>query len=297
MSACPVDTGERSRCVPAEGGSLTIAIGFGDAHCGFGGRVTAPDWLTPAASASADLLFTAAPNPGARRTGIINMAGQAIRVTQSGKEEPPLACVGQRGVVNAADYDARPVVPGSHVAVFGDNLGDAATSKVLVNGKPVAVEFAAAHQINFVLPSTIPIGTNHLNIEVNGTTGPETNFWVTEAMAAIFADSAGHAIAVNADQNTLNSPESPVHTGRPLTLYLTGVGATNSDALHSSKFTWTAAVDGYAADRLFLGLAPGFTGVYQANIGVPASLDAGDHRVTFTVNGVTSRPALVSVAQ
>jgi len=198
-----------------------------------------------------------------------------------------------RGVVNGANFDPRPVVAGSQVSIFGDGFGN--SPKVAVNGKAVAVEYGGPTQINVSLPSNVNIGTNHLTVTANGTAGPETNFWVTEAMPAVFANTEGRAIAVNVDGNTLNGVDSPVRAGRPLTLYLTGVGAVTSDGLHDATYPWTATVGGKLAGKLFLGLAPLFVGVYQANIVIPADLLTGDYSLAFTVNGVVSREAIITV--
>jgi uncharacterized protein (TIGR03437 family) len=44
----------------------------------------------------------------------------------------------------------------------------------------------------------------------------------------------------------------------------------------------------------FLGLTPGFEGLYQANVQVPA-LAPGDYTVVVTVAGVTSNGPLISI--
>jgi len=46
----------------------------------------------------------------------------------------------------------------------------------------------------------------------------------------------------------------------------------------------------------FLGLAPNFVGLLQANITVPA-LAPGDYPLVVTLGGVDSNPGLVSVTQ
>src|SRR6266849_4136531 len=114
-------------------------------------------------------------------------------------------------------------------------------------------------------------------------------------MPALFADANGRAMAVNVDENTLNGPDTPVKAGRPLTVYLTGVGTVANTALHDAAYPWTATVGGKPAGKLFLGIAPLFVGVYQANLVVPADLSTGDYPLAFTVNGVTSREATISV--
>ena len=269
-SACVVDIGERNRCAPAEGGSLPYAMQMASASCPAGVLVPAADWVSPQLEVQA--------NPGPRRNTTVAIGGLAMTITQAGIGEAALPCIARRGIVNSANFDARPVVAGSQISIFGENFG--ASAKVAANGKFLPVEYAGPTQINLSLPSNIKIGTNHLTVMVDGTAGPEVNFWVTEAMPAIY-------VAVNADDNTLNTPATPVKPGRPLTVYLTGIGAT--------AYPWSATVGGKPAPNLFLGLAPLFLGVYQANIAVPTDLIAGDYPLAFTVNGVTSRDAVVSL--
>jgi len=45
----------------------------------------------------------------------------------------------------------------------------------------------------------------------------------------------------------------------------------------------------------FAGLAPGFVGLWQVNVVVPAGLTQGDYPLTVTVGGQTSNGANVSV--
>jgi len=293
MAACVVAVSERNRCVQSEGGSLSYAILLAASNC------TAPVSITPAADwvTLSDIAFSNAlnvmANAGPRRYTTVDIGGLKIGITQAGKDEAALPCIGMRGIVNGANFDPRPVVAGSQVSIFGENFGNSA--KAAVNGKTVAIEYAGPTQINLNLPSNVNIGTNHLTVTANATTGPEVNFWVTEAMPAIFAGVDGRAIAVNADDNTLNGVDAPVKAGRPLTVYLTGVGAVANTPLHDTAYSWTATVGGKAAGKLFLGLAPLFVGVYQGNLVVPADLSTGDYALAFTVNGVTSREATISV--
>jgi uncharacterized protein (TIGR03437 family) len=236
------------------------------------------DWITR------DL--NVAPNRGPRRNGAVDIGGREITITQSGATEGPLACIARGGVVNGADFNSRPMVAGSQMSIFGQNFAQA--TAVVVNGKPLELEYAGPSQINVQLPASVKIGTNHLSVIAGGITGPEANFWLTEAMPAIF-------VAVNFDDNALNGPQTPVKAGRPLTVYLTGVGAVDNSALHNAISPWTVAVGGKPAGKLFLGLAPLFAGVYQANIVVPESLAPGDYPLEFTVKGVISAAATISV--
>jgi uncharacterized protein (TIGR03437 family) len=278
IPGCHLSIGERNRCVGAEGGALSLSIvSSSPSNCTSAVSIpTAVDWVT------SDLVV--APNPGPRRGTTVDIGGLALSITQSGKDEPALPCIAMRGIVNGANFDPRPVAAGSQMAIFGDHF-DAATSVVL-NGTPVSIEYAGPTQINARLPSNVKIGTNHLTVTANGVTGPETNFWVTEAMPAIFATTEQRAIAINVEDNTPNSAQTPVRAGAPLVFYVTGIGP---------DLPWSASVGGKAAVSSSIALVPSLPGVYQVNISVPADLLTGDYPLTVTADGVISREAILSV--
>lgn len=294
MPTCVRSVGERNRCISAQGSDVAVPVVVSDSGCQ--PEVTVPpgaQWIVAEVS-GADVRLHVAPNGGERRSAVVSVSGQNISIAQASASEQNVSCIGQRGTVNAADFDERPVAPGSLVSLFGENFSDG--TSIAVNGKAVTVQYAGPNQINAWLPAGIAIGTNYFTATTNGVTGPPTGFWVTEAMPAIFADAQRHAIAVNADDGTLNMPGQPVRAGRPVTIYLTGAGAVNSTALHTTQYAWSATIGGAAAPGLFLGLAPSFMGLYQANILVPPDLAAGEYTLLLTVDGVTARGATLSVA-
>jgi uncharacterized protein (TIGR03437 family) len=67
----------------------------------------------------------------------------------------------------------------------------------------------------------------------------------------------------------------------------------------SNVIASTSATIGTATAKVsFAGLTPGFIGLQQMNIVVPATgLTTGDYPLTVTVNGQASNSAIVSVTQ
>lgn len=279
IGACVLNIGERNRCVGAEGGLLGITERLVSSCQQTLNVKPAADWISEK--------LEVAPNLGARRTAIVPIGNLDLLVTQAGKGEPALPCLARAGIVNSADFDSRPVVAGSQISIFGENFGN--NAKVAVNGKAVPVGFAGSNQINLYLPTSVKIGTNHMTVTVEGVTGPEVNFSVTEAMPAVY-------LSMNADDFTRNAPATPVKPGHALSVYLTGVGNVDSTALRNASYPWSATIGGMPASRLFLGSAPSLPGVYQANILVPETLGPGSYALAFKVNGVTSHEAMVEVA-
>lgn len=185
-----------------------------------------------------------------------------------------VACVS--AVVNSANGDARPVAAGSIASASGANLiGLRAT----VNGRMAAIAGGDASRLNFLVPLVTEPGTSRLELFDGTELRLSRLFWVTETAPAIY-------LALNHDEQTVNGPGAPVTGGRPLTLYLAG-GRTG--------LAWQATVGGVPAGLLYLGPAPGFAGVWQANIVVPAALAGGDYPLVLAVSGVPSLPAMVRV--
>lgn len=190
-------------------------------------------------------------------------------------------CLSRYGVVNTANFDSRPVAAGSIAAAFGANL-EGLTARV--NGRPATVFGGNANQLNFLVPANTEPGASRLELMDGATVKAESLIAVTELAPAIYA-------AVNADDQTLNTPATPVGVGRPLTLYLAGAAPSQP---------WSATLGGSDAEKLYLGPAPGFPGLWQANIGTPLFLTPGTTapialNLVLTISGVPSRPFPVTV--
>jgi len=220
-------------------------------------------------------------------------------------------CPAPGGIVNAAGFDSRPVVPGSLITIFGTGLapdGAPAGTSVTVNGQAAPLLYASPTQINAQLPPGIATGTARAVVSVSGVAGPETYLWVTEAAPAIFTYGSGRAVAQNHDDGKLNAPDAPARPGSAVVVYLTSAGAvsgvfpeagqpTGSDRLYPVRLPSSATLGGRPAGLLFLGLTPGFVGLYQANLVVPSGLSPGDHLLVITVSGAVSPPATITVAE
>jgi uncharacterized protein YjdB len=61
----------------------------------------------------------------------------------------------------------------------------------------------------------------------------------------------------------------------------------SSDA-DSSLGTPTITIGGYTAKVLYVGLAPGFAGLYQVNVQVPPNILTGNQPISIQVNGASS---------
>jgi uncharacterized protein (TIGR03437 family) len=89
-------------------------------------------------------------------------------------------------------------------------------------------------------------------------------------------------------------------------VYLTGIGSVDNlvasgapasaSPLSRPVLPFSAAIGDQEVSIIFLGLAPGFVGLAQANLVVP-DLPAGDYLLTITVNGITSNAVFLAIGQ
>jgi uncharacterized protein (TIGR03437 family) len=222
------------------------------------------------------------------------------------------------GIVNAASF-ASPVAPGSLISVFGQNLASSTESAsgiswpvtlgdslVQVNGVNIPLYSVSPQQINAQLPFEAVPGIAAMSIRNSrGSTEPVA-FTVAPASIGIFVSAnTTRAIAQNQD-GTLNSVMNPESRGKAIVLYLTGQGAVSpavltgqpapKDGVSQAALPFNATIGSVAADVFFLGLTPGFIGLAQANLIIPAAAPVSDDvPVVINVGGQPSNSATISI--
>ena len=201
-------------------------------------------------------------------------------------------------VVNAASFSAA-VAPGSLISVFGVNLASVPATasgapwplklgdtSLQVNGTSVPVYFASSGQINAQLPYEIAPGPQTITVANSLGAGDAISFDVAPAACGIFQYAGGtRGIVLNQD-GSLNSPSNPEVRGSVVVAFVTGIGMVNPSVptgqaapgspLSFAAQTFTAAIGGSPAAIQFIGLTPGFIGLAQANITIPANAATGD---------------------
>jgi uncharacterized protein (TIGR03437 family) len=221
-------------------------------------------------------------------------------------------------VTDAASFAPR-VAPGTLATIFGSNLANSTAqaagvplpqtlggASVFINNVQVPLLYASASQINFQVPSNLTPGISAVFITVGGGNSLPFRFLVTGAAPGIFQDSSNHAVAQNAGANySVNTTKNPAASGSVVVVYLTGQGAVNNPVpdgtstptapLATATATVSATIGGSNAPVQFLGLTPGFVGLAQANIQVPA-MPSGDYPLVITVGGLLSASAVLSVS-
>jgi uncharacterized protein (TIGR03437 family) len=102
------------------------------------------------------------------------------------------------------------------------------------------------------------------------------------------------------------SAANPAHAGDLVELFGNGLGPVNNPpksgeaasatpTLPSTTTPVTATIGGQSATVQYAGLAPGYPGLYQINVFVPAGLAAGSQPVIVTVGGQSSKSATIPI--
>lgn len=224
--------------------------------------------------------------------------------------------VGKGGIVNAASFGPG-VSPGALISIFGANLAAAvesagavplptelAKATLTINSVSVPLLYVSGSQVNAQLPSTIAPGKAAGSFSLDGVSSAPFSIDVVLAAPGIFQWSGSRAAAQNQDY-TLNTEMNPAEAGSVVIVYLTGIGPVDNpvpdgqgalaNPLSRAILPAAAMIGGHAATVEFIGLSPGFVGLAQANIRIPAYLDSGNYPVVISVNGMDSNTATISV--
>lgn len=195
-----------------------------------------------------------------------------------------------RAVPAAGLVDTLSLAPGSFISIYGTRLGSGlatassipfpttlGTTTVTVNEKPIPLHFAGENQANALLPDDIS-GLVRLTVKT-GAGVHSINVLIEDAVPAVFTVSqtgTGAAAALHAVEGGVVSDANPARIGEYVSVFLTGLGATEaSGSLQVAKIKPEATVDGIAATVAWAGRAPGFVGLDQVNIVIPPGVHAG----------------------
>ena len=220
--------------------------------------------------------------------------------------------------------------PGSWIEIYGGNLaGDTRSwalsdfsgnnapvsldgTKVVIGGKAAFIDYISAGQVNALIPSDAPTGTQQLTVTSPAGTSTAYSITVNPAQpgllappnfkigsvqyaVALFTDGA-YALPAGAIPGVNSRPAKP---GDAVTLYGVGFGpVTPSMAagqlvqqLNTLALPFQISVGGIPVTPQYDGLAPGYTGLYQINLTIPPA-PVGNAALTFTLGGTAATQTL-----
>jgi uncharacterized protein (TIGR03437 family) len=231
----------------------------------------------------------------------------------------------QQSTVNGASFArGEALAPGGIMSSFGFNLaaGNSIADvlplpltlggvRMLVGGRQAPMFFSGFGQVNAQVPfETAPAQRTEVIAAVNGQFTVPQEITIAAARPGIFAipAAAGPPRAIAQNQNySLNSPSNPAARGEVVIVYLTGSGevdpavatgegAPSEEPLARVALPATATIGGREAEIQFLGLSPGYVGLTQANLIVPANAPIGpDVPVVITIGGQPSNAMVIAV--
>ncbi|MBZ5592186.1 MAG: hypothetical protein LAP39_08115 [Acidobacteriia bacterium] len=221
-------------------------------------------------------------------------------------------------VTNAADQTSG-VAPGGVISITGKNLSasNESTSKapvatalgdvcLYVNSEALPLFMVSPTQINAQLPFDVAASANMVLTTSGGMTAP-LSLTPQATAPAIFRTSGAPMIIRKVDGKTI-SDSAPIHLNAKLTIYLTGMGATNpavdtgdagpSNPLAAVTATPTITIGGASIFVLSAGMAPNQVGVYQIDAQVPFHHIPTGHNIPFTITqGDSSTTVRVRVVE
>jgi uncharacterized protein (TIGR03437 family) len=231
------------------------------------------------------------------------------------------------GAVSAASLAANaPLAPGGYISIFGKNLASGSHAadqlpldttlggtQVLLGTELLPLQYAGNGQINAVIPYDIQVNTpQQLLVAENGAYSMPETVLLAPAQPAVFTQNqtgsgAGAIMVVKADGTQfLNTASAPATAGDALVIYCSGLGAVTpavaagsaapSSPLSKTVNDVTVSIGGRNVEPFFAGLTPGYAGLYQVNVIVPAGIATGsDVPVIVSAAGAPSPAVTVAI--
>lgn len=206
------------------------------------------------------------------------------------------------GVVNAANFApaGNPVSPGGFLTLFGAGLAPSAAVaagtpfplalngvQVLINGAQAPLYAVAPGQISAVVPYGTAVGPARVVVVNGANRSNEVEVRVAATAPGIFTIppvGAGPGAILKTDFSLVTA-QNPARRGETVLIYTAGLGmvtpaAADGAAAGANPLSTVIApvnvyIGGVRAEVSFKGLAPGFAGLYQLNVRIPANAPGG----------------------
>ncbi len=244
--------------------------------------------------------------------------------------------IGQGGVVEGASFNRtaglNQFAAGSIISIFGTDLAertDFATTlplptqlggvSVQVGGRQAPLYYVSPLQINAMVPFEVS-GTVSVNVLAGiSSTSNSASIFLGDSAPRIFTTNqqgTGQGAILIANSDVVAAPSGsiqgrqarPAQRGEFISIFCLGLGAVSNrppsgvaasgNPLSTTSSQATVTIGGVPAQVSFSGLAPGFVGLYQVNVQVPAQAVPGNEvPVAITLGSSTSNVATIAVEQ
>lgn len=230
-------------------------------------------------------------------------------------------------VANAATWNlgSPNICAGQFVSIFGTGFtrgetqsaaGDRelpyqlANVRVTFNGAPGHLLYVSGTQINVQVPLVQTSGDVSIMVWYRGNLIGQGKVGASNQAPGLFTNQ-GYPVITNQIGYLVGGSSFPivVRDGDAfITLWGTGFGQTTPDFVPGvptvglplrvlSTPLRRATLDGVHLEILYLGLTPGYSGLYQINLRVPKSTPTGERRLDLNVGGVDLPPIILHVRQ
>ena len=205
------------------------------------------------------------------------------------------------GVVNAAAGVA--TAAGGLASIYGTNMGSGDNTTVYINGYAAPVFYASTLQFNVQVPWEAT-GFAPFGVIVNGAPSNVQFATVSTYSPGVFMVSPTVGAITHADGSPV-SGTSPAAANDWVVVYATGLGpvsgamvtgspASSTSLQPTTPKQATAMFGKIPANVFFSGLTPGFTGLYQVNVQIPANLPSLPPLI-ISIGGTSAPPVPVSI--
>lgn len=305
---------------PLNSGSVSVRFSNGDPALNllsigngrWSGTWTGRNAVTPQVT-----LTVAANDTEGRLRGTYQATGGIAQNT-----DPPI--VASQGVLNSASYArGEALAPGALVTVFGSRLATTnvqaptlpldstlGVTSVTLGGRQLPLLFASNGQVNALIPFDVPLDVPQGLLVRRGTSlsVPE-EVLVTSSQPGVFTKSqsgSGQGIIVDPLYRMVE-PGNPAAPGDVVMIFSTGLGAVSPrvtagtaaprEPLARAQSNVSVTVGGLPAQVVYAGLSPGWAGLYQVNVVIPAGVSPGASVPVVVTSGIRSSPPVTIAVQ
>jgi uncharacterized protein (TIGR03437 family) len=224
-------------------------------------------------------------------------------------------------IVNSASNEVGALAPCTFATLYGANLAfdrramgpedirggklptELAGVRVLVDGIPAIIYYASPNQVNLLIPSVLRHPEVEMQLTVDGRAGPAVAIRLLEAAPALFQLDDKTPVATRANWELITG-EAPAQPGEDVILFATGLGSTEPETAYGQTPQTAARIQRWrefqvllggvpveAGRVAYVGVMPGYAGLYQINLKLPENLE-NDPEIRIGLAGQISRVGL-----